>query len=288
LTDDGPALTTENSSEADQYGKVTWTPVADRFLPVARREEFLAEAAQSQWLPANGTHAMSPGLALKEVIPALRRDVGLRTADQVAYSQMWIMREGTYELPDPLEDPDFTINATILGLRSTVDQLTFYLLDLGTDVAPIALIDDRASNGPGGTTKEAAIKVNYNDDAQSLLAALGQRGVRAQIDSTDDGCHALRIVNASGAMLHVTNRQSTQPPDSLDRWKAHAELFTRGEGRHTVLVFQPDPAHNADQALDALAASLATLIAHLRQGDASWGAVKAEAEPGGHTGDSDQ
>lgn len=125
---------------------VTWTPLADTYVPDNRREEFLAEAAKSRWAPANGKHPLSPGLALQEVVPILMRDLGLRGIDDVTYTQQWIMREDNHQAA-PYE-PDFMINATILGVRSRLNNFTFYLLDLGAGIAPIALVDTREILSP--------------------------------------------------------------------------------------------------------------------------------------------
>lgn len=120
--------------------KTTWTALAETYLPDDLRETFLAEAEQSRWVAANGTHPLSPGLALKEAfIPAVRA-AGLRAISHVAYSQGWTIREDDYRLEPYVFDR--MIHAVILGVRSELNGLRFYGLDLGTGVAPLALIDD--------------------------------------------------------------------------------------------------------------------------------------------------
>lgn len=118
----------------------TWTALADTYVPSDLRETFLAEAEQSIWKPPDGEHPFSPGLALKDTfIPAVRA-AGLRAISHVAYSQGWTMREDNYRL-EPYAF-DRMISAVILGVRSEVNGLRFYGLDLGTGVAPIVLVDD--------------------------------------------------------------------------------------------------------------------------------------------------
>lgn len=122
-------------------GSVTWTALADTYLPEDLRERFLAEVASARWRPANGSHPFSPGLGLKEVAIPLAREVGLRGVSHVTYDRPWVMREDDYRLEPHAFD--FMIHALILGVRSERNALSMYFLDLGTGIAPMLLVDDR-------------------------------------------------------------------------------------------------------------------------------------------------
>jgi hypothetical protein len=121
---------------------VTWTPLADRFVPEVLREEFIAEAEKSTWHPANGRHPMSPGLALQEVLPEVMKVTELRFRE-VCYSQAWEVRDDTY-LKEPY-DPGVMGTYTILGAR-TASGIRCYILDLGVGIAPVALVLDKKGN----------------------------------------------------------------------------------------------------------------------------------------------
>jgi hypothetical protein len=121
--------------------EVTWTPLADTYLPSDLRDRFLTEAAQSTWHPIEGRHPMSPGLAVREVLPLLA-EIGLRRITQVAYDRAWVVREDTFR-PDPMaEGTDQVGYYTILGTRTAPHQITCWFLDMGHGIAPLALVDE--------------------------------------------------------------------------------------------------------------------------------------------------
>lgn len=159
MTDTTESTESPGRTELTEMGEVTWSPVADTYLPSDRRAAFLAEAAQSRWRPAKGSFPMSQGLGLRIAVKELM-DLGLRGIDEVAYSQSWVMREGSYRAPEPGDDPDLLMDATILGVRSTVNDLTFYLLDMGVGIAPIAHLDTRTATPSGATPRPDAMEAD--------------------------------------------------------------------------------------------------------------------------------
>jgi hypothetical protein len=107
--------------------RTTWTPQADVYVPAELRAEFLAAADRSIWAAVTGSHRGPRALDVQELSVLFGR-AGMAALDQVAHSQAWVV-------PDATE-------ATILGARSTRIGLTFYLLDIGVRIEPIAFIVD--------------------------------------------------------------------------------------------------------------------------------------------------
>ena len=114
---------------------VTFTPLADTYLPAELREAFIAAAEQSQWREPSGKMPFSPGLALKKIVEESREMFG-SPVHKVAWSQDWEVHEDhtkRYQF-------DRMVSATILGVQTHRGQARWYFLDRGTEIVPLALV----------------------------------------------------------------------------------------------------------------------------------------------------
>lgn len=103
--------------------QVEWVSIGASLVPESRRLAFLAAITGQHWCGPDGTHPMSPGLALQTII----REFGIRPVEAVSYNVPWYAPDG----------PE-TATYTVLGVKTRKQRLIF--VDTGTDVRAICIL----------------------------------------------------------------------------------------------------------------------------------------------------
>lgn len=121
-----------------------WTVVGERTLPEQYRDRFLAvldgtrsgfgsapeDARLPRWRYPNGSHPMSPGMALQSIVD----EFDLRGIRAVSYNLAWEAHDTTGK---PGYFGDFTCTYTVLGVQTRRQRLWF--LDGGCAITPVLI-----------------------------------------------------------------------------------------------------------------------------------------------------
>lgn len=133
--------TTQTTTEARRD---EWTDIGAGTLPEPYRDRFLAvldgtrsgfgddpdDARQPRWRYPNGSHPMSPGMALQTVV----EEFDLRGIRAVAYNLAWQAHDTTGK---PGYFGDYTCTYTVLGIQTRRQRLWF--LDGGCQIVPVLI-----------------------------------------------------------------------------------------------------------------------------------------------------
>ena len=103
--------------------KADWMEIGVKVVTPARRAAFLAAVEGMAWRGAEGSHPMSPAMAIETVIS----EFGISPVEAVSYNVPW-------DLPDGPE----TATYTVIGIKTRIQRLIF--TDGGCAVTPILIL----------------------------------------------------------------------------------------------------------------------------------------------------